>query len=514
MADSGGGRLSVEGLEGNASLLSGGGDIKVHLHERFGHVFIDSSGGQVEVWINPAAALKLQVAAEGGVALDPSLRLRAGTVVLFGWLAWLVSSAASCGDVPVVALQVDVEPLTNAIDAPEQTVAPAEPSAFSWTKAWYPAAVVENLDPDKPNKFTLLGRDYVLWSDAQGSWHCFTDRCPHRLATLSDGLVDKQSGELICAYHGWRFEGSGRCASIPQALDAASAATACNSKRSCATSFPTAVQGGLLWVWPDEAPTATEEAEATTIPLLPELADESLVPLKGRFMVRDLPYSYDFFVENVLDPTHVDFAHHGVAGFDANKFATLDLKQVEDNGSSGFVFQSLPQNPAKRGSFTHFQPPALICIRPGPDPAVIKEGAEAGAADARPGSDNPNVLSGLCFYVYPTKPGWCRLAGTSWVSDRQGRKIQSLSLFTSTMPVWLKHVLSFEFFAGDDVFLGAASKAYVAEGENWRRSYYMPTRADAAIVAFRKWLDKYSGGAVPFPPHMQLLIAALLKQWP
>jgi len=50
------------------------------------------------------------------------------------------------------------------------------------------------------------------------------------------------------------------------------------------------------------------------VPLVPELADESLVPLAGRFMVRDLPYSYDFFIENVLDPTHVDFAHHGVAG--------------------------------------------------------------------------------------------------------------------------------------------------------------------------------------------------------
>lgn len=29
MVDSGGGQLSVEGLEGNASLLSGGGDVKV-----------------------------------------------------------------------------------------------------------------------------------------------------------------------------------------------------------------------------------------------------------------------------------------------------------------------------------------------------------------------------------------------------------------------------------------------------------------------------------------------------
>eukprot|EP00882_Tetradesmus_deserticola_P014742 GHRQ01015689.1.p3 GENE.GHRQ01015689.1~~GHRQ01015689.1.p3 ORF type:complete len:163 (+),score=33.24 GHRQ01015689.1:547-1035(+) len=77
---------------------------------------------------------------------------------------------------------------------------------FSWTKAWYPVAAVENLDADKPNKCTLLGRDYVLWADAGGAWRCFEDRCPHRLATLSDGVLDKQRGEIVCAYHGWRFQ--------------------------------------------------------------------------------------------------------------------------------------------------------------------------------------------------------------------------------------------------------------------------------------------------------------------
>jgi nitrite reductase/ring-hydroxylating ferredoxin subunit len=46
----------------------------------------------------------------------------------------------------------------------------------------------------------------VLWADAAGQWRCFEDRCPHRLATLSDGLVDKQRGEIVCAYHGWRFQ--------------------------------------------------------------------------------------------------------------------------------------------------------------------------------------------------------------------------------------------------------------------------------------------------------------------
>jgi hypothetical protein len=30
--------------------------------------------------------------------------------------------------------------------------------------------------------------------------------------------------------------------------------------------------------------------------------------MKGRWFQRDLPYSWDFFIENVLDPTHVSGA--------------------------------------------------------------------------------------------------------------------------------------------------------------------------------------------------------------
>jgi hypothetical protein len=49
---------------------------QVHLHEQFGNVFVDSCGGAVEAWVSPAAPVTLQVAAGGGIALDPGLRVR------------------------------------------------------------------------------------------------------------------------------------------------------------------------------------------------------------------------------------------------------------------------------------------------------------------------------------------------------------------------------------------------------------------------------------------------------
>lgn len=72
---------------------------------------------------------------------------------------------------------------------------------------------------------------------------------------------------------------------------------------------------------------------------------------------------------------------------------------------------------------------------------------------------------------------------------------------------------SYNFFAGDDVFLGAATRAYAKEGSNWRRSYYMPTSTDAAIVALRRWLEKYAGGAIPWPAHLQVCGGGCVYMW-
>ncbi|KXZ47331.1 hypothetical protein GPECTOR_36g56 [Gonium pectorale] len=70
---------------------------------------------------------------------------------------------------------------------------------------------------------------------------------------------------------------------------------------------------GLLWVWPDDSPDAAS-ASAASAPELParlrDRAASSPAPL-GWF-VRELPYSYEVLVENLLDPAHLPFSHHGV----------------------------------------------------------------------------------------------------------------------------------------------------------------------------------------------------------
>ena len=104
--------------------------------------------------------------------------------------------------------------------APSQAPESQSPPA-AWRNQWYPVAFLRDLDRGRPSPFTLLGEDLVLWWDrAGGCWQAFTDVCPHRLVPLSEGRLNA-AGELECPYHGWTFEGSGRCTAIPQAIPGA-----------------------------------------------------------------------------------------------------------------------------------------------------------------------------------------------------------------------------------------------------------------------------------------------------
>lgn len=78
---------------------------------------------------------------------------------------------------------------------------------------WYALMPAAMLD-DGPRPFTLLGERLVLWKRADGSPAALRDRCCHRTARLSKGWVDGDT--IVCGYHGWQYDCSGRCVKIPQ----------------------------------------------------------------------------------------------------------------------------------------------------------------------------------------------------------------------------------------------------------------------------------------------------------
>ncbi|THU45007.1 hypothetical protein C4D60_Mb02t13340 [Musa balbisiana] len=192
-------------------------------------------------------------------------------------------------------------------------VTEAEPDAagerekFDWFAHWYPVAPICDLDKRRPHAKTVMGLDLVVWWDrTKGQWQVFDDRCPHRLAPLSEGRIDPW-GRLQCVYHGWCFDGSGSCKYIPQAPD--DGPPVHTFRKACASVYPSFEQNKILWFWPSADPQCKDIALKAKPPYIEELDDPSYTSTMG---MRDLPYGYEVLIENLMDPAHVPYAHHGI----------------------------------------------------------------------------------------------------------------------------------------------------------------------------------------------------------
>ncbi|EIE23405.1 ISP domain-containing protein [Coccomyxa subellipsoidea C-169] len=348
----------------------------------------------------------------------------------------------------------------------------ANGGTFDWARQWYPLAFVEDLDPGRPHAMELLGKRLVIWYDSrQHKWTAFEDRCPHRLAPLSEGRIEPSDGTLMCSYHGWRFRGDGACTRIPQALDARAEDTACSSGRSCAAVHPTQVSQGYVWVWGDCSASAAAESALMPPLLIPELSPDDtgqatdggpVISAASRY-ARDLPYSWDVLVENFLDPSHVSFAHHGVQG----------NRESENVG----VFEI---SPTDRGDPMH------------PPQEAISMDVKSAAFGTRGGKVK---WSQMPMFVVPTGPGRSRVLW--WLIVHADGLPAPFRALAGLKPRWADHLTRNLVFDGDNIILHIQERVLAEDrrkGGSWRRSYFMPTQADRIVTAFRQWFEERAGG--------------------
>jgi phenylpropionate dioxygenase-like ring-hydroxylating dioxygenase large terminal subunit len=83
---------------------------------------------------------------------------------------------------------------------------------------WYVVAKSVEVRPGTPHAVKALGRDLVLWRNADGRLSCLEDYCPHRGAPLSRGEV-LADGHLACRYHGVTVDGTGTIVRVPAMVD-------------------------------------------------------------------------------------------------------------------------------------------------------------------------------------------------------------------------------------------------------------------------------------------------------
>ncbi|KAM7528017.1 hypothetical protein LguiB_031427 [Lonicera macranthoides] len=267
-----------------------------------------------------------------------------------------------------------------------------------------------------------------------------------------EGRID-ENGHLQCSYHGWSFDGCGSCVRIPQASAEGPEARALQSSRACATRFPTMVSQGLLFVWPDE--NGWERAQATSPPMLPD--DFSNPQFSTVTIQRDLFYGYDTLMENVSDPSHIDFAHHKVTGR-RDRAKALPFK-MESSGLWGFS-GSNDGNPKISAKFVA---PCYYINKVEIDTKLPIVGDQ-------------KWIIWICSFNVPMTPG----------------KTRSI-----VIPRWHEHWTSNKVYDGDMIVLQGQEKVFLSnsmEGgsadvnKEYTTITFTPTQADRFVLAFRNWL--------------------------
>ena len=175
---------------------------------------------------------------------------------------------------------------------------------------WYCAAVADEIR-DVPLARTICEHPLVFFRTENGTVAALDDRCSHRQAPLS--LARVVDGHLECSYHGFTFNGEGRCVHIPHQTAIPRAADI--------NAYPTAERNGLVWLWIGRP----EAAETEPVPDMPWIEDPAQRCVFLRFSVQA---NFQLMADNLMDVSHTDFLHRASIGSQTGRAAD-DQTKVE-----------------------------------------------------------------------------------------------------------------------------------------------------------------------------------------
>lgn len=187
------------------------------------------------------------------------------------------------------------------------------------TNHWYIGCMMEELGQKNPIGRKILGRDIVIFQTRLGKIYAIENRCCHRNVALSLGYV---TGEhLKCAYHGWEFDGTGRCVYIPSLGSDQQIPPA-----ACVAHYPVTIAHCAVWIFIGDV----EQAEKTPIPPMSELTRLPFV-----FNYHELKADLKLVAESLIDPYHIDHVHrHSIRTFMGTLYRPSVEFKTELNGST------------------------------------------------------------------------------------------------------------------------------------------------------------------------------------
>jgi len=318
-------------------------------------------------------------------------------------------------------------------------------------RIWHPVCNISDLS-DSPLAVSLLNTEIVLWHDEKTGIQGLHDQCPHRGAKLSVGKLSH--GLLQCAYHGWKFDGTGACRLVPAMPNFQP------GQAQHARGVSVQESMGLYWVCLDPAMSKSQQP-------VDFVAEHQLGLRKINVGPYEVATSAPRVIENFLDMAHFSFVHEGWLG-DANHTVIPDYSV--ETIAKGFkivnakVWQPQASVFAKQGAFVTYTYQVTH-----PFSAVLTKVPDADSG-VKPGYEES-----IAIFIQPVSPELSRVWFRMAVADFD-RPESDISRFQETIFLQDKPIL---------------------ESQRPRRLPLQPTAeshvgTDKASAAYRRYL-KLSG---------------------
>ncbi len=178
---------------------------------------------------------------------------------------------------------------------------------------WYVAALSAEVTT-QPLSRQILGESVALFRSTSGQVTALADACPHRGYPLSRGHV--VGDRLVCGYHGFTFDCSGACVTVPGQERVPA--------RANVRHYLTIERGAWVWIWMGHHPTEGSPPET------PWLVDvENWSSVSG---LATINASFDLLVDNLLDLSHETFLHGQSIGTPEIAETPIEVEVDDDAG--------------------------------------------------------------------------------------------------------------------------------------------------------------------------------------
>lgn len=194
-------------------------------------------------------------------------------------------------------------------------VGPGTPAGQLLRRYWHVVAAASELSDAKPKKrIRVLGEELVLFRDPAGRYGLVGEHCSHRGASLYYGFVE--DGGIRCAYHGWKYDASGKC--LEQPFESSEARF---KEKVSHPAYPVEKLAGLLFAYlgpPEKKP---------VLPKWDILIRQDGVRKLEAYQV--LRCNWFQAMENSVDPVHTYYLHAHTLRVSGNNEAAYYYRPVE-----------------------------------------------------------------------------------------------------------------------------------------------------------------------------------------